>query len=110
MGLNATEGTNMETNDYCPICAESIVFEIPELEHCCIDADQLESSEFEVPESEASSPKARTFGRVADDAVVKLRGIWSKQLATREDRVVHGHSEGDLAHHLLPIVSHMHSK
>jgi hypothetical protein len=103
----------METKDYCPICAETIVFQIPELEHVCIDPDELESAEFEMPSKEASSPTASrggTFPSPADEALVKLRGIWSKQLATREDRIVHGHSEGDLAHHLLPIVEHMHSK
>jgi len=33
----------------------------------------------------------------------KLRGIWQKQLVKREDRIVHGHFEGELAHKLGTI-------
>jgi hypothetical protein len=32
-----------------------------------------------------------------------LRGIWQQQLVKREDRVLHGHFEGDLARKLAPI-------
>lgn len=100
----------METRDYCPICAESIVFEIPELEHSCIDPDEVEASEFQVLAEETSSTNAVSELPAGREAVVNLRTIWAKQLATREDRVVHGHSEGDLAHYLMPIVSHLQSK
>ena len=100
----------METRDYCPICAESIVFEIPELEHSCIDADAVEASEFQVPAEEASSANPVAEKANEGEALVKLRTIWAKQLATREDRIVHGHFEGELAQHLMPIVDHLQSK
>jgi|SRR5271168_5350406 len=100
----------METRDYCPICAESIVFQIPELEHSCIDADAVEASEFQVPAEETSSTSPALEVANEREALVKLRTIWAKQLATREDRVIHGHFEGDLAHHLMPIVGHLQSK
>jgi hypothetical protein len=32
-----------------------------------------------------------------------LRNIWQKQLVKREDRVLHGHFEGELARKLAPI-------
>jgi len=100
----------METRDYCPICAESIVFQIPELEHSCIDADALDAGEFQVLVEETGSTNQMLEPVNQREALVKLRTIWAKQLATREDRVVHGHFEGDLAHHLMPIVDHLQSK
>jgi hypothetical protein len=100
----------METRDYCPICAENIVFQIPELEHSCIDADAVDAAEFQVLAEEASSTNPVLEPVNQREALVKLRTIWANQLATREDRVVHGRFEGNLAHHLMPIVSHLQSK
>jgi hypothetical protein len=116
---------NMDTHDYCPICAEAIVLQNPQLgSHSCFDTDAVLVTEIETAQEEAPEEMDKTAnsGRPntgwsathnqeqPDTAVANLRSIWARQLTSRKERVLHGHFEGDLARHLQPVLAHVISK
>jgi hypothetical protein len=124
------EESKMDTQDYCPICAEAIVLQLRELEpHSCLDTDAVQATEFEAARDETRDETREEAVVVAvanpsttctdeqpntDEqpgaAFANLRNIWARQLTTRQDRVLHGHFEGDLARHLQPVLAHVISR
>jgi hypothetical protein len=54
-------------------------------------------------EIESGSEENQSSTTVTDLAPQALRCIWTMQLARKEERVVHGHFEGELAHHLRTL-------
>lgn len=68
----------------------------------------LETSKIQpvVPNNKAEDQAADSLLTESADedpvlSILALHSIWSRQLASREDRISHGHFEGDLAHHFI---------